>query len=48
MQVGVTLSGDDYTVIHPTENWQTATLSLSDPSKFKVDPDYYVTVKKVE
>jgi aminopeptidase N len=48
MQVGVTLSGDDYTVIHPTENWQTATLSLSDPSKFKVDPDYYVTAKMVE
>jgi aminopeptidase N len=48
MQVGVTLSGDDYTVIHPTESWQTATVSLSGPDAFKVDPDYYVTAKRVQ
>ncbi|HEU4762317.1 MAG TPA: hypothetical protein VFS74_08345, partial [Gemmatimonadales bacterium] len=48
MQVGVTLADSGYTVIHPTEQWQTATLSMGDTSKFRVDPDYYVTVKRVE
>jgi hypothetical protein len=48
MQVGVTLADSSYTVIHPTEQWQTATLSMSDASKFRVDPDYYVTAKKLE
>jgi aminopeptidase N len=46
MQVGVTLADSGYTVIHPTEQWQTATLSMSDTSKFRVDPDYYVTAKR--
>jgi aminopeptidase N len=45
MQVGVTLDDDGYTVIHPTEEWQTAPLALSDPSAFSVDPNYYVEVR---
>jgi aminopeptidase N len=42
MQVEVTLDEGGYTVIHPTEEWQTAILALPDPSLFSVDPDYYV------
>jgi len=42
MQVGAALTGNGFTVIHPTEEWQMATLNLSDPSSFSVDPDYYV------
>jgi aminopeptidase N len=41
MQVGVTLSGGDLTVLHPTEAWQTATLTIN-PAEFKVDQNYYV------
>ena len=37
-----------YTVIRPTEAWQTATLSLTDPASFTVHPDYYVTARRVE
>ena len=47
MQMGVTLSDSTYTVIHPTGQWQTAALSLSDPGQFQVDPDYYVTARRV-
>ncbi len=45
MQVEVTLSGSGFTVVHPTESWQKATLSLSNPADFKVDPDYYETAR---
>jgi aminopeptidase N len=48
MPVGVTLSDSGFTVIHPTEEWQQAPISLSDAAKFRVDPDYYVTAKRVE
>ena len=47
MQVGVTLSGSGFTVIHPTEEWQTATLGSVSPADFKVDPNYYVTARDV-
>jgi aminopeptidase N len=46
MQVGVTLDEGGYTVIHPTEDWKTAVLNLSDPSEFSVDPDYYVDARE--
>jgi aminopeptidase N len=42
MQVGVTLTEEGFTIIHPTEEWQTASLELSDPGAFALDPDYYV------
>jgi aminopeptidase N len=45
MQVGVTLSGDGFTVIHPAEGWKTATLSGVSAAEFKVDPNYYVTAR---
>jgi aminopeptidase N len=47
MPVGVTLSGDDFTVIRPTESWQTATLELARPEDFRVDPNYYVLTRNV-
>jgi len=34
-------------VIRPTEAWQTATLVLSDPAAFMVDPNYYVVSREV-
>jgi aminopeptidase N len=47
MQVGVTLSDSGFTVIHPTEEWQTLELELSDPNEFEVDANYYVTARDV-
>ena len=46
MQVGVTLSGSGFTVIHPAEEWQTATVSVT-AADFEVDPDCYVTARDV-
>ncbi|MGD2122584.1 MAG: M1 family metallopeptidase [Gemmatimonadota bacterium] len=46
MQVGATLDDSGYTVIRPTEEWQSAQLDLSDPSTFAVDPNYYVEATK--
>jgi len=45
MPVAVTLSSGGYEVIRPTEEWQTAPLSLPDPSGFRVDPNYYVEIR---
>jgi aminopeptidase N len=42
MPIRVTLTGSDYSEIHPTEAWQTATLSLPTGTDFSVDPNYYV------
>src|SRR5574341_871060 len=42
MQVGVTLSGNGFTVVHPTETWKKATLDGVSAADFKVDPNYYV------
>jgi len=47
MPLAVTLSGPAFSVIHPTEAWQTATLRLTDPAAFRVDPDYYVISRAV-
>jgi aminopeptidase N len=46
MPVGVTLSGTDFTPIRPSEAWQTATLRLSSPDAFRVDPNYYVIPRR--
>ena len=46
MPVGVTLSGTDFTLIRPSEAWQTATLRLSSPDAFRVDPNYYVIPRR--
>ncbi|HYO48013.1 MAG TPA: M1 family metallopeptidase [Gemmatimonadota bacterium] len=47
MPIKVTLSGDGFTLIHPTESWQEAPLELPDPEDFQVDPNYYVIARKV-
>lgn len=45
MPLPVTLSGTGYTVIRPTETWQTAPLTLANPGGFKADPNYYVIAR---
>jgi aminopeptidase N len=47
MPLRVTLGDDGFTVIHPTEAWQTTELGLADPGDFAVDPNYYVVARKV-
>ncbi len=48
MTVGVTLSaGGGFTVIHPTEVWQTAPIALADPADFSADPNYYIAIHDV-
>ncbi len=49
MPLDVTTSGDStYTTrLHPTENWQSLRVTLTDPTRFRVDPDYYVKAKAV-
>jgi aminopeptidase N len=44
---GARVAGDGYTWLHPTEAWQTAAVALTSPADFKVDPNFYVTVKDV-
>jgi aminopeptidase N len=48
MPVAVTLSPDTFTVVQPTEAWQTATVKLADPAQFTVDPDYYVIARDLD
>jgi aminopeptidase N len=47
MPVEVTLGPERTRMIKPTETWQTTQHTLGNASDFKVDPDYYVTVKAV-
>jgi aminopeptidase N len=47
MPLEVALDGEHYTMIHPTEAWQTARLSLASPAAFKVDENFYVIPKEV-
>ena len=47
MQVAVKLTDSGFTVVHPTEQWQTAKLSLTKPEDFAVDQNYYVVARDV-
>jgi len=47
MPVRVALSKGGYTLIHPTEAWQTVASRLSRPEEFGVDENFYVEVKNV-
>jgi hypothetical protein len=47
MPVRVTLTDSGYTTIRPTESWQTAELSVSSASGFRVDRNFYVESKDV-
>jgi aminopeptidase N len=42
MPVKVTLSHDKFSFIHPSETWQTISVQLSTPSRFRVDSSFYV------
>jgi aminopeptidase N len=46
MPVAVTLADSGYSVIRPTETWQTAPLMLAAAGRFQVDPDYYVMARE--
>jgi aminopeptidase N len=46
MPLKVTLEGDKFSFIYPTEEWKTEKISLKSDSQFKVDNYFYVTVKK--
>lgn len=45
MPVRVTLGGEGFEWIHPTEAWQSVPTRMTDPAGFKVDPDFYVTAR---
>ena len=47
MPVKVTLNGEGYTLIRPTEEWKNAEIRLADPGAFKVDENFYVLSKNV-
>ena len=47
MPLRVMLAPDSFSVVHPTEAWQTATLRLATPADFKVDPNFYVIARSV-
>lgn len=48
MPVKVTLSTGNYSLVRPTTTWKTAKVSLSAPTDFQVDPNFYVTSKLIE
>jgi len=48
MPVRVTLDWPTYTLVHPTEQWQSAKVRLANPTDFKVDENFYVVPKPVE
>jgi aminopeptidase N len=48
MPLEVTLEGDKFSFIYPTEEWKTEKISLKSDSQFKVDNHFYVTVKSVK
>jgi len=41
----VTLNGGGFTVLHPTQSWQTAQIQPASPEAFKADPNYYVLLR---
>jgi aminopeptidase N len=47
MQLGVTLNGSEFSVIHPRETWQRIPVRLASASDFKVDANYYVIPRQV-
>jgi aminopeptidase N len=47
MPIRVRTSDSGFTLLRPTESWQTAMLSLADSSRFAVDPNFYVVARDV-
>ncbi len=48
MPIRVTLDWPTWSLIKPTETWQTATVHLGNPSDFRVDDNFYVVPKLVD
>ncbi len=48
MPVRVTLSPGRFTRIRPTETWQSVPIGLDAPQQFQVDPNFYVTARRVQ
>jgi len=45
MQVGVTLAPGEFSVLHPTEDWQEIGVRLPAGAEVSVDPNYYVETR---
>jgi aminopeptidase N len=48
MPLKVTVSDSVFALIHPTGSWQSMSLHLTNPDDFRVDPNFFVTVRRVE
>ncbi len=49
MPVKVSLKADSYTLIKPSNDWKTIKVDASvNPDNFKVEPNFYVNIKKAE
>ena len=48
MPIRVTLDWPTWTLIRPTEAWQTTKVQLANPTDFRVDENFYVVPKLVE
>ena len=48
MPIRVTLDWPTWSLIRPTETWQTTTVRLGNPTDFKVDENFYVAPKLVD
>jgi len=48
MPIRVTLDWPTWSLIKPTETWQTATVRLGNPTDFRVDDNFYVVPKLVD
>lgn len=46
MPLKVTLDGNKFSFIYPSEKWETARISSESTKHFKVDNNFYVTIKK--
>ena len=47
MQIGATLRKGRFTLLHPTEEWQSAVLKFDRAADFRIDPNYYVVPKQL-
>jgi aminopeptidase N len=48
MPIRVTLDWPTWTLIRPTEQWQTAIVHLANPTEFRIDENFYVVPKLVD
>jgi aminopeptidase N len=48
MPLKVTLKGTDFSFIYPVEKWKSEKINLTDADQFKVNDNFYVTLKRVK